>query len=333
MSDQLQLMISGATLDGTTVDFPSAFNGYSYVKTIGQGVSSLVLLVTDGDTHGQFACKVIPKANVPDSQEIDIIQSVHHPNIVDVREVLVIPENVMIVMEHCPGGHLSGCFGQPNDRRRICLQVARAVAHLHSLGIVHRDLKPENILLDGDRNVKLADFGFARRLDADGLLETPCGSPSYAAPEILMGKPYDGQKADVWSLGVLLCQVESGRLPWTATNHVQLYYQISTGNYRLPEDLAPDIAQVVTACLDPHYSKRPTVAQLVAAIARTAQRSSPRAHSLVPSCMRLSTLRSILHRGNGPRLVAQATPEHKRKLLPLPRVPSLGVRSPLRGRH
>jgi serine/threonine protein kinase len=318
-------MLRGSTLDGTPVSFPSAFNGYSYVKTIGQGVSSLVLLVADGATRGEFACKVMPKAKVPDCQEIEIIQSVHHANIVDVREVLVTAETVMIIMEHCVGGHLSNCFGQSSDRRRIFLQLARAVGHLHSVGIVHRDLKPENVLLDGDRNVKLADFGFARRLDADSLLGTPCGSPSYAAPEILMGKPYDGRKADVWSLGVLLCQVESGRLPWTATNHVQLYYQISTGSYTLPDGLTPDIAAVVAACLDPQFARRPTVPQLIADIARDPQRVSPR-HSLRPSCIRRSTFRSILHRGKAQRSVAPGTPENNRQCLPLLRVSSLGAR-------
>jgi serine/threonine protein kinase len=316
-------MQRGSTLDGTTVDFPSAFHGYSYVKTIGQGASSLVLLVADARTQEEFACKVIPKANISDSAEFDIIQSVRHPNIVGVREIFELPENVMIIMEFCPGGHISSSFGHSNDRRRLFLQLARAVAHLHSLEIAHRDLKPENVLLDGERNVKLADFGFAHRLDTDNLLATPCGSPSYAAPEILMGKPYDGRKADVWSLGVLLCQTESGRLPWTATNHVQLYYQISTGNYTLPDELAPDVAEVVVSYLDPQFAKRPTVPQIIADIT---QPGTPRSKSSHRSCMKLSMLRSILCRGNAPRSVAQGTLKNRKQFLPLPRVSSLGVR-------
>lgn len=102
--------------------------------------------------------------------------------------------------------------------------------------MVHRDLKPENILLDSERNVRVADFGFGNNWHKDRHLTTYCGSPFYAAPEMVSGTPYIGPETDVWSLGVILYVLVCGRLPFDASDLPALFAQIKRGNYQRPRE-------------------------------------------------------------------------------------------------
>lgn len=101
---------------------------------------------------------------------------------------------------------------------------------------MHRDLKPENILLDSERNVRVADFGFGNNWHKDRHLTTYCGSPFYAAPEMVSGTPYIGPETDVWSLGVILYVLVCGRLPFDASDLPALFAQIKRGNYQKPRE-------------------------------------------------------------------------------------------------
>jgi serine/threonine protein kinase len=200
-------------------------------------------------------------------QALDVLQTQHHPNVIELREVLYTERNVFLVMEYCEGGELISLVGDfealPQAvRDRIFAQMLKGLCYLHENGVAHRDLKPDNVLLDGKRNAKLADFGFSRRVDGNLLMATPCGSPTYVAPEILLGQDYDGFKADIWSLGVVLYVLETGYYPWSARNDVQLFHQITTASYEVPDTISPEIREMIQACLQLDPEKRPSAQEL-----------------------------------------------------------------------
>ncbi len=105
--------------------------------------------------------------------------------------------------------------------------------------MIHRDLKPENLLLDENRSIKIIDFGFGNNFTINGLLDTFCGSPFYAAPEMILGKKYEGPEVDMWSLGVILFALLCGHLPFDDDNMKELYKKISSGSYKCPDYLLP----------------------------------------------------------------------------------------------
>ena len=119
--------------------------------------------------------------------------------------------------------------------RRFFQQIVCAVEYCHRHKIVHRDLKPENLLLDKDLNVKIADFGLSNIMTDGNFLKTSCGSPNYAAPEVISGKLYAGPEVDVWSCGVILYVLLVGRLPFDDDYIPNLFKKISSGNYSTPQ--------------------------------------------------------------------------------------------------
>jgi len=123
--------------------------------------------------------------------------------------------------------------------RRFFKQLALVLEHCHGLNIAHRDLKAENILLDSNLNIKLIDFGLSNMFAPGSLMKTPCGSPTYAAPELIHQKPYRGPQVDVWSLGVVLYVFVCGKLPFTAKDLMSLFLKITKCEYELPDFLSP----------------------------------------------------------------------------------------------
>ena len=117
-------------------------------------------------------------------------------------------------------------------------QIMSGLEYMHSLNIVHRDLKPENLLLDENKNIKIADFGLSTRFVPNGFLKTACGSPCYAAPEMVRGESYIGPQVDVWSSGVVLYAMLCGRLPFEDSNTARLYLKITRGTYEVPNYLS-----------------------------------------------------------------------------------------------
>merc|ERR550534_3228350 len=123
-------------------------------------------------------------------------------------------------MEYCNNGELFDYIVakdklNENEARGFFRQIVSALGFLHRNGFVHRDLRPENLLLDKNQKLKLIDFGLCARWSGElKKLKTCCGSPAYAAPELVMGKEYNGPEADVWSLGVLLYAILCGYLPF-----------------------------------------------------------------------------------------------------------------------
>jgi serine/threonine protein kinase len=180
--------------------------------------------------------------------------------------VIYTEANVYLIMEYCAGGDLVSYVsremtGTEFERRWIFFQIILGLNWVHECGIAHRDLKPENIILDDNLNAKICDFGFARHTDT--LLTTPCGSVHYVAPEVIQGGAYDGLKADIWSLGIILYVLETGHLPWTTTNNVLLCQQISQALYEVPVTVDEGPSEIISMCVQVDPAARPTTEDLL----------------------------------------------------------------------
>ena len=230
---------------------PPADLGPDYVieHQIGVGSFAVVWLARKGDRsvavkavdRGRLTKKL--RANLED--EIRILGSVTHPNLVAFVDAVQRPERVYVVLEFLEGGDLQkyirsqGTLGEALAQRWIG-HLAAGLECLWSRQLVHRDLKPQNLLLteaSPSGILKIGDFGFARQLGPSKLAETLCGSPLYMAPEILALKRYDA-KADLWSAGTVLFEMVAGRPPYTGRDHRDLLRNIWRKALRLPKDIS-----------------------------------------------------------------------------------------------
>ncbi|KAM4582809.1 NUAK family SNF1-like kinase 2 [Fundulus diaphanus] len=218
---------------------------YEFLETLGKGTYGKVKKAKERSGR-LVAVKSIRKEKIKDEQdlihirrEIEIMSSLCHPHVITIYEVFENKDKIVIVMEYASQGDLYDYICDKKnlserEARHFFRQLVSAVHYCHQNGIVHRDLKLENILLDGNGNVKIADFGLSNLYHGDEFLQTFCGSPLYASPEIVNGRPYHGPEVDTWSLGVLLYTLVHGTMPFDGLNHKILVQQISTGNYRKP---------------------------------------------------------------------------------------------------
>ena len=196
----------------------------------------------------QVAIKCIDKSSISSSvgasertlREIMVQSHLYHPNITRLLEVLDSKDFVYLILEYESGGELFERLQKhqttESESRILFRQLLSAIQYCHVNGVVHRDLKPENLLLDQNGNIKIIDFGFANILRQGSKLETFCGSPEYAPPEMIARKTYSGQEADIWSMGVILYILICGKLPFEDQHMGRLYTRIMSGNYSCPEN-------------------------------------------------------------------------------------------------
>lgn len=151
---------------------------------------------------------------------------------------------------------------QEDKARKFFQQIVCAVEYCHRHKIVHRDLKPENLLLDDQYNVKIADFGLSNIMTDGNFLKTSCGSPNYAAPEVISGKLYAGPEVDVWSCGVILYVLLVGRLPFDDEYIPTLFKKIAAGNYSIPNYLSPGAVSLIKKMLMVNPVHRITIGEI-----------------------------------------------------------------------
>jgi len=240
---------------------------YRLIKTIGKGNFAKVKLAKHVPTGREVAIKIIDKTQLNPSslqklfREVRIMKLLDHPNIVKLFEVIETEKTLYLVMEYASGGEVFDylvAHGRMKEKeaRAKFRQIISAVQYCHQKNIVHRDLKAENLLLDADMNIKIADFGFSNEFVPGNKLDTFCGSPPYAAPELFQGKKYDGPEVDVWSLGVILYTLVSGSLPFDGQNLKELRERVLRGKYRIPFYMSTDCENLLKRFLVLNPQKR-----------------------------------------------------------------------------
>ncbi|XP_061097387.1 MAP/microtubule affinity-regulating kinase 3-like isoform X3 [Conger conger] len=247
---------------------------YRLLKTIGKGNFAKVKLARHILTGREVAIKIIDKTQLnPTSlqklfREVRIMKILNHPNIVKLFEVIETEKTLYLVMEYASGGEVFDylvAHGRMKEKeaRAKFRQIVSAVQYCHQKHIVHRDLKAENLLLDADMNIKIADFGFSNEFTLGSKLDTFCGSPPYAAPELFQGKKYNGPEVDVWSLGVILYTLVSGSLPFDGQNLKELRERVLRGKYRIPFYMSTDCENLLKRFLVLNPTKRGTLEQIM----------------------------------------------------------------------
>ncbi|KAG5312296.1 MELK kinase, partial [Acromyrmex insinuator] len=247
---------------------------YDLEKTIGSGGFAKVKLATHVATGEKVAIKIMEKTALGEDLprvkvEVEALKTLLHQHICRLYQVIETESHYFMVMEYCSGGELFDHIVEKNklsesDSRRFFYQIVSAVAYMHSLGYAHRDLKPENVLLDKDENLKLIDFGLCAKpkMGIQAHLYTSCGSPTYAAPELIMGKKYLGSEVDIWSMGVLLYALLCGFLPFDDNNLENLYKKILSGKYEEPYWLSNNSKILIKSMLQIDPAKRITIHEL-----------------------------------------------------------------------
>ncbi|KAM6972612.1 maternal embryonic leucine zipper kinase [Aplochiton taeniatus] len=251
------------------------FKYYEVYETIGSGGFAKVKLGRHIMTGEKVAIKIMDKKDLGDDLprvkvEIEAMKNLSHQHVCRLYHVIETSSKIYMVLEYCPGGELFDYIIAKDrlseeETRVFYRQIVSALAYVHSQGYAHRDLKPENLLIDENHNLKLIDFGLCAK-PKGGMgyeLMTCCGSPAYAAPELIQGKAYIGSEADVWSMGVLLFALLCGYLPFDDDNCMVLYRKITKGKYDNPRWLSPGSVLLLNQMMQVEPKRRVTVRQLL----------------------------------------------------------------------
>jgi len=241
------------------------------LKTIGEGTFGKVKLGTHILTGERVAVKVLEKERIIEiadvervAREIHILKLIRHPHIIQLYEIIETPRQLYLIMEYACGGELFDYIVQHSraaepEACRFLHQILAGVEKAHAMRVVHRDLKPENLLLDERKDIKIADFGLSNTHKEGQLLQTACGSPCYAAPEMIAGQRYVPNMVDIWSCGVILFALVCGYLPFEDQNHTELYKKILNAEYEVPDIVSKEVADLISGMLTTDPTRRMTL--------------------------------------------------------------------------
>ncbi|KXN90425.1 Fatty acyl-CoA synthetase and RNA processing-associated kinase 1 [Leucoagaricus sp. SymC.cos] len=254
------------------------FGPYLLLQTLGEGEFGKVKLGIHVQWGEEVAVKLIRRGNVDTAvrlskveREIEVLRTLKHPNIVRLYDVIETDKYIGIIIEYASGGELfdhilAHRYLKERDAAKLFSQLISGVWYIHQRKIVHRDLKLENLLLDRNRNVIITDFGFANRFEhkADDLMQTSCGSPCYAAPELVISEGlYVGSAVDIWSCGVILYAMLAGYLPFDddpanpdGDNINLLYKYIVSTPLSFPDYISADARDLLSMMLVPDPTRR-----------------------------------------------------------------------------
>ncbi|WOL18194.1 SNF1-related protein kinase catalytic subunit alpha KIN10-like [Canna indica] len=257
---------------GTSADV--VLQNYKLGKTLGIGSFGKVKIAEHLLTGHKVAIKILNRRKIKNMEmeekvrrEIKILRLFMHPHIIRLYEVIETQSDIYVVMEYVKSGELFDYIVekgrlQEDEARRFFQQIISGVEYCHRNMVVHRDLKPENLLLDSKCNVKIADFGLSNVMRDGHFLKTSCGSPNYAAPEVISGKLYAGPEVDVWSCGVILYALLCGTLPFDDENIPNLFKKIKGGIYTLPSHLSALARDLIPRMLVVDPMKRITIREI-----------------------------------------------------------------------
>mmetsp|Transcript_44762 Transcript_44762/g.136605 ORF Transcript_44762/g.136605 Transcript_44762/m.136605 type:complete len:408 (-) Transcript_44762:102-1325(-) len=238
-------------------------------EILGSGTFSIVKLGVHIGTHRKVALKILSKQKIDElgteervGREIRHLQlCAAHPHLMRLYDVVDTATSAVLITEYVSGGelfdHVSGRSLDPEEARGFFQQIVSAVEFMHYKRVVHRDLKLENILLDPrHENIKIVDFGLSNFVREGELMYTACGSPHYAAPEIISGKPYSGFGVDIWSVGVILYAMVCGALPFQEDNMREQFRKIKEGIYYIPSQLPAGPRNLIKGMIQVDTEKR-----------------------------------------------------------------------------
>ena len=249
---------------------------YIIKKTLGKGTFAKVKLAIHLPKKEKVAIKIIEKRRLKEEDDIirlkrefEMLTQFNNPNVISVSEIFESKDAYFTVMEYCDGGELFNYIVENkvlSDEKSafFYFQIINGLEYIHSLGIVHRDLKPENLLLTSEHIIKIIDFGLSNYFDKNSrrLLETPCGSPCYASPEMLSGEGYDGFKIDIWATGIILFAMLCGFLPFDHKDNDKLFKKILECKIKFPKHLSDDAKDLLKKILVPNPRKRITIKEI-----------------------------------------------------------------------
>lgn len=229
---------------------------YFLGKTLGVGSFGKVKLGQHEKCGQKVAVKILNRKkihflgmSIKVKREIELLKIFIHPHIIRLFEIIHTKSDIFMVTEYINGGELFDYIIEngrltESESRRFFQQMISGIEYCHRKMVVHRDLKPENLLLDSHLNIKIADFGLSNIVQDGIFLKTSCGSPNYAAPEVISGRPYLGPEVDIWSCGIIMYALLCGSLPFDDENIPNLFKKIRGGIYILPSyltDLSRDL--------------------------------------------------------------------------------------------
>jgi len=248
---------------------------YILKETLGVGTFGKVKVGIHEMTGYKVAVKILNRQKIKNldvvgkiRREIQNLSLFRHPHIIKLYQVISTPSDIFMIMEYVSGGELfdyivkHGRLKTP-EARRFFQQIISGVDYCHRHMVVHRDLKPENLLLDSNNNVKIADFGLSNIMTDGDFLRTSCGSPNYAAPEVISGKLYAGPEVDIWSCGVILYALMCGTLPFDDEHVPTLFRKIKSGIFPIPDYLDKSIVNLLLHMLQVDPMKRATIKDVI----------------------------------------------------------------------
>ena len=247
---------------------------YEIICELGEGTFGVVKLGKVKATGEKVAIKILEKKKIIYKEdkirverEIDILQKVHHINVIEIKKILEEKDNIYIIMEYCSKGELFNhiirkqCL-QEKEAAYFYYQLINGLESIHYNGLTHRDLKPENLLLTNDYILKIIDFGLGNYYSKLKFLNTPCGSPCYASPEMVIGKQYDGFLTDVWSTGIVLYAMLTGYLPFEDPDNETLFKKIYRCDVEYPDDINGDSLDLMKKILVNNPDERITLSKI-----------------------------------------------------------------------
>ena len=266
-------------------DDPQYIGPWILGECVGKGASGRVKIARHRRTGQLAAVKILPlqplvnsrtslathlansdKQRLGIDREITMMKLMNHPNIIRIYDVYEGDNELYLILEYVEGGEL---YDFVVNRKRlpslealaIFKQIVYGLNYAHTFSIIHRDLKPENILIHSINPplIKIADWGMAAFAPPSLQLETSCGSPHYASPEIVHGKKYEGNATDVWSCGVILYVLLTGRLPFEDENLRDLLSKVKSGKYDMPASIDPQARDLLARMLVVDVSQRMSV--------------------------------------------------------------------------